>query len=93
MSNRSAADAFGKVFRILAKHVGKAPGVILAVAKEVYEATDKIDFHPMQMECDSELVTLGLIKACPSHPDRLLFRPGETCDECFEEELHGNDPR
>lgn len=67
MSARSTAEAFGLVFKTLAKRKKQtqAPDEVDAVAKLIFRLMRKtniaaFDFSPDQMDCDKALKALGL---------------------------------
>ena len=62
MSDRTSAEIFGEVFRILADHV-ELPGAKEAALKLWYMKQDNgYDFSNYQMESDGALRELGLLR-------------------------------
>lgn len=59
MADRSAAEAFGSFFRYLAGR-GDTQG-----GRYFYSKTRNYDFTAGQMNCDDELVVLGLARRTP----------------------------
>jgi hypothetical protein len=60
MADRTAAELFGDVFRLIRKHVPKKKR--LEVALEYWDKAKGYDFDPYQMYCDATLIKLGLAK-------------------------------
>ena len=65
MADRTSAEIYGTIFRALAsdKPVNKK-----ALARKFWAESFGYDFSPYQMDCDEELVKLGLAKTV-DHPD------------------------
>lgn len=66
MADRTSAEVFGEVFRILAKRKNKEEAQ--AIAARVWPLTQNYDFTEDQMEVDAELMKLGLAREVPD-PD------------------------
>jgi hypothetical protein len=63
MADRSAADLFGIIMRVLASEVTAGNDVVARrVARTIYDCKDHFDFTIEQAHCDDELVTLGLAR-------------------------------
>ncbi len=59
MSDRSKAYLFAEIFQMFADNMTAESK---AFARKVWVMTFEYDFHWSQMECDEELVMLGLAK-------------------------------
>lgn len=59
MADRTAAGIFSKVFNLLAKNPTEENK---EMALEFWEDSQEFDFSPYQMDCDEELIKLGLAK-------------------------------
>lgn len=68
MSDRSSAEIFGEVFRMLASD----PTVQhTAWAQKIWKMSDRYDFAPEQMHCEKALQKLGLARSGvdPDYPE------------------------
>lgn len=57
MADRTSAEIFSSVFRLLAERPATR-----SLAREVWDLSKRYDFHPVQMDCDAALETLGLAR-------------------------------
>jgi hypothetical protein len=69
MSDRTSAEIFGEIFKLMAKLEEKDPRLSLGEeAKYFWNKARDYDFNDYQMCCDKALIALGLAKM-GTHPD------------------------
>ena len=74
MSDSSKADAFGQIFAFLEQRLSGVDGDegpefdinIKEIARGIYDISQAYDFHPCEMECGEEMISLGLARWDPS---------------------------
>lgn len=66
MSDRTSAEIYGGLFERLAQQV-----------REIWEEANCYDFHPLQMDCDDDLLFLGLAR---KDPDGETIYMNRTCN-------------
>jgi hypothetical protein len=65
VADRTSAEIFGWLFYELAKR----PAANVELAKKAWVQSQRYDFSECQMECDNELVVLGLAKKVQDKDD------------------------